>query len=119
MARSEWLTLPTSSIERLWVYRGGRRAVGRGLRIGALAGVTGGTVIGALLSGCGDCSRVPSAGTGAIFFGGLGAMTGLIVGSLIKTGPWYEAGWPAEVDVSLDFRARFQVSMSIMVDRRD
>lgn len=78
---------------------GGRRSsLGRGLGIGFAAGAVGGAVLGlAAGSDCGSgdwiCfDRGQLAAAGAIFFGGVGALTGLIIGALSSHDVWKPVG---------------------------
>ncbi len=82
----------------LLVFAGRRSSVGRGLAIGSSIGVLGGAVLGfAMGQDCGGGAwlcfdRGTMAAGGAVFFGGIGAVTGLIAGALSSHDVWHAAG---------------------------
>jgi hypothetical protein len=81
--------IPLSSIARLQASRGQRSKWATGLLVGLGVGVGGGAVVGAatchgdLLLTTGDCAVM-----GAALFGAIGAVSGTVVGLLVKTERW-------------------------------
>lgn len=87
------------SASQIRAFVGRRSSAGRGLGIGLVSGVLSGAVIGfAAGEDCGSggawlCfDRGEMAAGGAVFFGGIGAVTGLIVGALSSHDVWRPAG---------------------------
>lgn len=80
-----------ADVTRLDVHRGQKSAWASGLLYGSLAGALIGSLAGAAQGADPDASHPGgSALVGGIFLGGVGAVSGLVIGALTKTDQWEE-----------------------------
>jgi hypothetical protein len=82
--------IPLTSVERLEVFEGRHGHPWRGAGVGFLVGAVTGAVLGPYtVPGEGDTAE-GKAVAGAVLLGAAGALTGVVIGALIKTDKWEE-----------------------------